>query len=74
LKQVLASGHGIIIFLRGRTLCFYYGHAGHNDGADHRFRRDAGVELVVVGADTTIGKFKQELRHNAVYYHLNRGI
>ncbi len=34
----------------------------------------AGVELVKIGADTTISELKQELRHNAVYYHLNLGI
>jgi L-arabinose isomerase len=38
------------------------------------FAEIAGVELVVIGADTTIPAFKQELRHNAVYYHLNRGV
>jgi len=37
------------------------------------FAEIAGVELVVIDADTTIPKFKQELRHNEVYYHLNRG-
>jgi L-arabinose isomerase len=38
------------------------------------FAEIAGVELVVIGADTTIAGLKQELRHNAVYYLLNRGI
>jgi len=37
------------------------------------FAEIAGVELVVIDAGTTIPKFKQELRHNEVYYHLNRG-
>ena len=37
------------------------------------FAEIAGVELVVIGADTTIPALKQELRHNEVYYHLNRG-
>ena len=37
------------------------------------FAEIAGVELVLIDADTTIPKFKQELRHNEVYYHLNRG-
>ena len=31
-----------------------------------------GVELVVIDADTDIRTFKQELRHNDVYYHLRR--
>jgi L-arabinose isomerase len=38
------------------------------------FAEIAGVELVVIGANTTIPEFKQELRHNEVYYHLNRGL
>ena len=38
------------------------------------FAEIAGVELVVIGADTTIAEFKKDLRHNAVYYHLNRGV
>ena len=38
------------------------------------FAEIAGVELVVIGADTSLRELKQELRHNAVYYHLNRGI
>jgi len=38
------------------------------------FAEIAGVELVVIGADTTIRDFKQELRHNSVYYHLNQGV
>jgi L-arabinose isomerase len=33
----------------------------------------AGVELVVIDADTRIRQFKQELRWNEVYYGLNRG-
>jgi len=32
------------------------------------------TELLVIGADTDIRSFKEQLRHNAVYYHLNRGI
>ena len=38
------------------------------------FAEIAGVELVVIGAETSLRELKQELRHNAVYYHLNRGI
>lgn len=38
------------------------------------FAEMAGVELVVIDEDTTIRNFKQELRHNAVFYHLSQGI
>lgn len=38
------------------------------------FAELAGVELLVIGADTDIRSFKQQLRHNAVYYHLARGV
>jgi L-arabinose isomerase len=38
------------------------------------FAELAGIELLVIGAGTDIRSFKQELRHNAVYYHLNQGI
>lgn len=34
----------------------------------------AGVELVVIDENTRIREFKNELRHNAVYYHLNQGV
>jgi L-arabinose isomerase len=34
----------------------------------------AGIEMLVIGADTDIRSFKQELRSNAVYYHLSKGI
>lgn len=33
----------------------------------------SGVELVVIGADTDIRGFKQELRHNEAYFVLRRG-
>jgi len=38
------------------------------------FAEIAGVELIVIGAGTDIRSFKNELRHNAVYYHLNQGM
>jgi L-arabinose isomerase len=38
------------------------------------FAEMAGVELVVIGAGTTVSAFRKELRHNAVYYHLSQGI
>jgi len=34
----------------------------------------AGVELVVIGADTDLRGFKQELRNNAAYWHLANGV
>lgn len=34
----------------------------------------AGVEMVTIGADTTVSGIKQELRHNSVYYHINQGV
>ena len=34
----------------------------------------AGIEAVVIGADTTVRGIKTELRHNAAYYHLNQGL
>ena len=34
----------------------------------------AGIELVVINADTTLPDFKQTLRNNEVYYHLAQGI
>jgi L-arabinose isomerase len=38
------------------------------------FAEMAGIELVVIGADTELRTFKQELRNNAAYYHLENGI
>ncbi len=34
----------------------------------------AGIEMVVIGEDTTISGFKQELRMNEVYYMLNKAL
>ena len=34
----------------------------------------AGVELVVIGADTDLRSFRQELRNNAAYFHLANGV
>jgi L-arabinose isomerase len=33
----------------------------------------AGIELVVINADTKLAEFKKELRNNEVYYHLAQG-
>lgn len=34
----------------------------------------AGIEALVIGADTTVRNFKNELRHNAAYFHLKDGV
>ena len=38
------------------------------------FATIAGVELALIDADTTIPRFKQDLRANEVYWHIARGI
>lgn len=38
------------------------------------FAEIAGVELLIIDANTTIPGIKQELKFNAVFYHLNQGI
>ncbi len=38
------------------------------------FARIAGVEVVTIGAETTLGHITKELRWNEVYYHLASGI
>ena len=38
------------------------------------FAEMAGIELVVIGANTELRGFKQDLRNNAVYFHLEKGI
>lgn len=37
------------------------------------FAAIAGIELVTIDADTRLFEFKQNLRNNEVYYHLNQG-
>jgi L-arabinose isomerase len=37
------------------------------------FATIAGIELVVIDADTKLPQFKQDLRNNEVYYHLQQG-
>lgn len=34
----------------------------------------AGVEMITIGAQTTIAGIKQELRYNSVYFHINQGV
>jgi L-arabinose isomerase len=38
------------------------------------FATIAGIEMVVIGADTKLSQFKQDLRNNEVYYHLAQGL
>ena len=38
------------------------------------FATIAGIELVVIDADTKLSQFKQDLRNNEVYYHLAQGL
>ena len=47
-----------------------------DDGEDDEteFATIAGVELVLINADTRLADFKQTLRCNEVYYHLAQGI
>ncbi len=38
------------------------------------FAEMAGMEYVLIGKDTTVSDFKKELKWNAAYYHLARGV
>ena len=38
------------------------------------FAEMAGVEFLLIDADTTVASFKKELRWNEAYYHLARGL
>jgi L-arabinose isomerase len=38
------------------------------------FAEIAGVELVVIDANTKLRGFKQDLRQNEIYYHLAPGL
>ena len=38
------------------------------------FAEIAGIELVVIGAKTELGAFKQQLRNSEIYYHLAPGL
>jgi L-arabinose isomerase len=66
-----------------KTACAAWIYAGgaHHTGysysvtAEHmeNLAEIAGVELVVIGANTELRSFKQELRQNEIYYHLAPG-
>ena len=67
-----------------KTACAAWIHAGgaHHTGFSYPvtaemledFANIAGIELVVINADTKLAEFKKELRWNEVYYHLAQGI
>ena len=66
-----------------KTACAAWIYAGgaHHSGFSYSvtsemledFAAMAGIELALIGADTRIPAFKQDLRANEVYYHLARG-
>ena len=66
-----------------KTACAAWIHAGgaHHTGYSYSvttehvedFATIAGIELVVIDASTSLRSFKTELRHNEVYYALNKG-
>jgi len=66
-----------------KTACAAWIYAGgaHHSGFSYSvtsemledFAAMAGIELTLIGADTRIPAFKQDLRSNEVYYHLARG-
>lgn len=67
-----------------KTACAAWIYAGgaHHTGYSYKVTREmledfatiAGIEMVLIGADTKLTDFKQTLRNNEVYYHLNQGI
>jgi L-arabinose isomerase len=52
-------------------------HSAHSTSVTVEMLEDfatiAGIELALIGAETRLGAFKQELRNNDVYYHLAQG-
>jgi len=67
-----------------KTACAAWIYAGgaHHTGYSYKvtsemledFATIAGIEMVLIGADTKLSDFKQTLRNNEVYYHLAQGI
>ena len=67
-----------------KVACAAWIHAGgaHHTGYSYAVTREhledfatiAGIELAVIDADTTLPRFKQDLRTNEVYYHLGDGL
>jgi L-arabinose isomerase len=67
-----------------KTACAAWIYAGgaHHTGYSYKvtsemledFATIAGMEMVLIGADTKLSDFKQTLRNNEVYFHLAQGI
>jgi L-arabinose isomerase len=67
-----------------KTACAAWIYAGgaHHTGYSYKvtsemledFATIAGIEMVLIGADTKLSDFKQTLRNNEVYFHLAQGI
>jgi len=67
-----------------KTACAAWIYAGgaHHTGYSYKvtsemledFATIAGIEMILIGADTKLSDLKQTLRNNEVYYHLNQGI
>jgi len=67
-----------------KTACAAWIYAGgaHHTGYSYKvtsemledFASIAGMEMVLIGADTKLSDFKQTLRNNEVYFHLAQGI
>jgi L-arabinose isomerase len=67
-----------------KTACAAWIYAGgaHHTGYSYSvttemledFATIAGIEMVVINAETKLGELKQNLRNNEVYYHLAQGI
>ena len=67
-----------------KTACAAWIYAGgaHHTGYSYKvtsemledFATIAGIEMVLIGADTKMSDFKQTLRNNEVYYHIAQGI
>ncbi len=61
--------------------CWIHGGGAHHTGFSRVLTREhledyaeiAGIECVLIGADATVSRLKQELRWNEVYYALNQG-
>jgi L-arabinose isomerase len=52
-------------------------HTGYSYSVTREMLEDfatiAGIEMAVIGSETTLTNFKQDLRNNDVYYYLAQG-
>jgi len=68
--------------LKTAAACWILAGGAHHTGFSQVVTRDhledfasmAGLEFLVIGADTQPAEFKKELRWNELYYHLAKGI